>query len=307
MNTHPVEKPHAQPTTKLPADNTEVGGAAPPIDAFPARGRMLIEAIQEGLAELDKERRRLVRHAKPTMPRVTAVLERELLWVLLLEGIPLAEPDPPFSFRFRLHDGLGFKIKQQVLKAALADRLWQFLTQRVPELRAGRQALEVISVETLEKMSAPIIPWNDELLRAAQSSALGPGFAAMLEASDDRTRYVGMLYRDFKDESFNHKLDMGFADLASQRTDSLAAGSAARILLVAGPPRIGKSYTVLFHLFQRYCLGEQVFHPPLTAPDSDIEGLLQRLRWERADALDRGRSRPMQWVFLEDPFGAISF
>src|SRR5262249_22490868 len=87
------------------------------------------------------------------------------------------------------------------------------------------------------------------------------------------------------------------------------AGSAdsRQIILLLGLPRVGKSYTALYHLFRRYCLGEQVFHLPLTAPDSEMERLLKRLHELRARHLARGLGRPVQWVFLEDPFGTITF
>ena len=81
----------------------------------------------------------------------------------------------------------------------------------------------------------------------------------------------------------NQQLRERFAGLAGLLSDKPSpAWDAGNILILLGRPRIGKSYTILYHLFQRYCLGEQVFHLSLMAPDVEIEQLLKRLHVLRA-------------------------
>lgn len=262
-----------------------------------------VSRIADALGTLERKRRKLERQIAG-LTRVGIVRERDHLWSLLLDGSAVVESAtgaaPRLQFHLRPTRGSGFRVLLSRLGCAVAARLRRFLAREVPGILIPEATVSESS------SSAEPLALDDEVFRAVQCSALGFEFAETLGDTEDRTRYVGMLYRDFKDQSFNRRLRESFNDLAELLHGQGSTQDWKRILLIVGPPRIGKSYTALYHLFIRYCLGEQVFRLPLMADDPEIERLLNRLRKLRAEGLETKGERPMQWVFLEDPFGTIS-
>src|SRR5262249_20425386 len=189
--------------------------------------------IRAALAALEKRRRQYERQAKG-LTRVTVVRQREFLWCLLLDGVPAVEGNdasPRGWFRLRETAGPGVAVKPHRPRAAVAGRLKQSLAQQAP----AHAVPEVEPAKPSAGTAPPVLALDGDLLRAVQSSALGPAFAAMLGGTDDRTRYVGLLYRDFKDAAFNRRLAGSFRDVAAVLADRDDARDWKRILVILGP------------------------------------------------------------------------